>query len=201
MGSFNYSDANYLALGQLLEKFRDKPYPDVLRDDIIKPLGLTRTTIDEPWGGAPDLIHGYITIRGQRVDLSQSQEQIGSPSHGVVSTMSEVNDFFAALFQGRLLTANSLEEMKKTGSAPFGLGVIKWSEDCTGAHRFGGRGGFWDYRTIALSSADGRYQATMTMVPVPIPSPLEDPESENKHDLWTSQIASPLLETLDKLCQ
>lgn len=200
VGLVNYSDSNYLALGQLLEQFRGKPYPDVLRDDVIKPLGLTRTTIDEI-RGAPDLIHGYITIRGERVDGSQTEDQIGSPSHGVASTMSEVNDFFSALFQGRLISANSLEEMKKTNSTPFGLGIIQWSEDCTGAHRYGGRGGFWDYRTVAMSSADGRYQATMTMVPGPIPSPLEDPQSENKHNLWSGQITSALQESLDRLCE
>ncbi len=47
VGSFRYSDSNYLALGQLLEKLRGKPYPQVLRDDVIVPLGLGATSIDE----------------------------------------------------------------------------------------------------------------------------------------------------------
>lgn len=201
VGTFRYSDSNYLALGQLLEKFRGKPYPEILRDDVISPLGLSRTTIGELRREAPDMIHGYITIRGHRLDSTQHQEQIGSPSHGVISTMSEVNDFFAALFRGQLISGHSLEEMKTTGFDPYGLGIWEWSEDCSGAPRFGGKGGFWDYRTIVMSSADGRYQAAMTLVPGPIPSPVEDPESDKKHELWSGQIASALLETLDRLCQ
>ncbi|MCU1515750.1 MAG: hypothetical protein JWQ75_471 [Pseudarthrobacter sp.] len=202
VGSFGYSDSNYLALGQLLETLRGKPYAEVLRDDVIRPLGLTRTTVDDLHSGAPDVIHGYITIRGERVGGGVTPSQLDSPSHGVVSTMSDVNNFLAALFRGQLVSAKSLEEMKASGPVPlFGLGMLNWSQDCTGAARHGGRGGFWDYRTVAMSSADGRYQASMTMVPGPMPSPLEDPESENKHALWSDQIASALLETLDRLCQ
>lgn len=201
IGTFRYSNSNYLALGQLLENFRGKPYPDILRDEIFSPLGLSRTTISELQSEPSDMIHGYISVRGQRLGGTQTQEQIGSPSHGVISTMSDVNGFFAALFRGQLLSGNSLQEMKKTGNVPYGLGILEWSEDCSGAPRYGGRGGFWDYRTIAMSSADGRYQAAMTVVPGPIPSPLEDPESDKKHQLWSDQIASALLETLDRLCQ
>ncbi|MBP2269211.1 D-alanyl-D-alanine carboxypeptidase [Pseudarthrobacter sp. PvP004] len=202
VGNFRYSDSNYLALGQLLEKLRGKPYSEVLRDDIVKPLGLSHTTVDDPLHGAPDMIQGYITIRGQRVGGGPTPDQLGSPAHGVVSTMSDVNSFLGALFRGQLVSHSSLEEMKKTSRVPsFGLGMWKWSQDCTGAHRYGGRGGYLNYRTIATSSADGRYQATVTMVPAPLPSPLEDPEAENTRDLWSDQIQSALLETLDRLCQ
>lgn len=129
-------------------------------------------------------------------------DQLGSPAHGVVSTMSDINNFLAALFRGQLVSHSSLEEMKKTSRAPsFGLGTWKWSQDCTGAHRYGGRGGYLNYRTIATSSADSRYQATVIMVPAPLPSPLEDPEAENTRDLWSDQIQSALLATLDPLCQ
>ena len=200
VGNFHYSDSNYVALGLVLEKFRGKSYPEVLKEDIINPLGLSRTTVDDPLTDAQDLVHGYITIKGQRTEAGVTQEQLGSPSHGVVSTMSDVNDFLAALFGGRLLTAGSLAEMQKTVAGPYGLGIFVWSEDCTGAPRFFGRGGFLDFRTIALSSADGRYQATMTMATPPMVSPLEDPDVDRERDLWSDQIRSALLETLDRLC-
>jgi D-alanyl-D-alanine carboxypeptidase len=202
VGNFRYSDSNYLALGQLLEKLRGKPYSEVLHDDIIKPLGLTHTTVDDPLNGSPDMIQGYITIRGERVGGRPLPEQLGSPAHGVVSTMSDVNSFLGALFRGQLVSRSSLEEMKKTSRvASVGLGMLKWPQDCTGAHRYGGSGGFLDYRTTAISSADGRYQATMTMVPAPMPSPLEDPEAESQRALWSDQITSALLESLNGLCQ
>ena len=201
IGTFRYSDSNYVALGLILEKFRGKPYAEILRDDIVKPLGLDRTTIDDPLGNAADLIHGYVTIKGQRVEAGVTQEQLGSPSHGVVSTMSDVNDFLAALFGGKLISTAALAEMQETVVGPFGLGIISWTEDCSGKPRYFGRGGFLDFRTIAMSSADGRYQATMTVASPPIATPLEDPDTERERDLWSDQIRSALLETLDRLCQ
>lgn len=201
VGSFRYSDSNYVALGLILEKLRGKPYPEILRADIIEPLGLSKTTVDDPLGNAPDLIHGYVTIRGQRVEGGVTNEQLGSPSHGVVSTMSDVNDFLAGLFGGKLISAAALAEMQKAVVGPFGLGIISWTEDCSGKPRYLGRGGFLDFRTIAMSSADGRYQATMTVASPPIATPLEDPDTERERDLMSDQIRSALLETLDRLCQ
>ncbi|MFJ4027352.1 MULTISPECIES: hypothetical protein [unclassified Paenarthrobacter] len=124
-----------------------------------------------------------------------------SLAHGVVSTMSDVNDFLAALFGGKLVSAASLAEMQKTVVQPFGLGIISWTEDCSGKPRYFGRGGFLDFRTIAMSSADGRYQATMTLASPPLATPLEDPDTDRERDLWSDQIQSALLETLDRLCQ
>lgn len=201
VGSYHYSDSNYLALGQLLEKLRGKPYPQVLQDDVITPLGLETTSIDKAVGGEPDMIHGYITLRGERLDITQAPGELGSPAFGVISTMHDVNDFFAALFRGDLVSDTSLEEMTTPGGFPhYGLGIWKWSQGCTDDYRYGGRGSFWSYRTSAISSTDGQYQASMTLVTPPIPTPLEDPESEDKLDLWDDQMSSALQETLDRLC-
>lgn len=202
VGSFHYSDSGYLALGQLLEKLRGKPYRQVLKDDVINPLQLRRTSIDEDVRRAPDMIHGYITLRGERLDITQAEGERGAPWGGAISTVSDVNTFFGALFRGDLVSGASVNEMKKIGSGfpYYGLGIWKYNPDCTGDHRYGGKGGLWAYRTTAISSTDGRYQASMTLVPPPIPTFLEDPESDNKLNLWDDQMASALQETLDRLC-
>ncbi|MFJ4210960.1 serine hydrolase domain-containing protein [Paenarthrobacter sp. NPDC089675] len=202
IGSFLYSDSNYVALGLILEKLRGKSFPQILRDDIINPLALTGTTLDETQPSAGDMIKGYITVRGQRFAASPVPEQFGSPSHGVISTMSDMNDFLEALFNGKLISAGSLTEMQKAVEAPYGLGLFVWSNDCKGQPRFFARGGFLDFRTIAMSSADGSYQATYTLAPAPLPSPLEDPDMLRKRDLMSDQIVSALLETHERLfCQ
>lgn len=201
VGSFRYSDSNYLALGQLLEELRGKPYPQVLRDDVINPLGLGDTSIDQTARGESRMIHGYITLRGERLDITQAPDELGSPAYGAISTMHDVNDFFAALFRGDLVSDTSLKEMTTTGTFPlYGLGLWKWSQGCTKDYRYGGQGAFWSYRTTAISSTDGQQQASMTLVPPPMPTSLEDPESVDKLDLWDDQMASALQETLDRLC-
>lgn len=96
VGSFRYSDSNYLALGQLLEKLRGKAFAQVLRDDVINQLGLGATSIDQAVRGEPDMIHGYITLRGERLDVTQPPADLGSPAFGAISTMHDVNDFFGS---------------------------------------------------------------------------------------------------------
>jgi D-alanyl-D-alanine carboxypeptidase len=201
VGSFQYSDSNYVVLGELIEKLRGKPYPQVILQDIITPLGLESTFLEWDLSQDPKLVHGYVTFRDERFDITGTAPETGSPAFGAVSNVPDVNDFFAALFGGKLLSESSLKEMTNTDSFPlYGLGLWRWSEGCGGEYRFGGRGGFWAYRTTALASSDGRYQATMTLVPPPIPTSLEDPESENRLDLWDDQMESALQEALDRLC-
>ena len=40
VGSFKYSNSNYLALGLLIQTLRSKPIVDVLPEDVLGPLGL-----------------------------------------------------------------------------------------------------------------------------------------------------------------
>lgn len=200
VGLFQYSDSNNLALGLILERFRGKTYPQILRDDIIYPLGLTHTSIDDEVSDAADLLKGYVSIEGKRVSGGTPLERLGSPMPGVVSTMSDINDFMAALFGGRLISAGALAEMKKSVIGSFALGVFKWSPDCSGAPRFFAKGGFLDFRTIALSSSDGRYEATMTVSPAPEPAPRQNPGTLYERDLMSSQILSALMEVQDRLC-
>jgi D-alanyl-D-alanine carboxypeptidase len=201
VGLFSYSDSNYFVLGQLLEELRGKPYPEVLNADVIDPLGLDKTSIGERHWDDPDIVHGYITLRGERLDHVQSNLEIDSPAYGVISTVPEVNEFFAGLLGGRLVSDTALADMKKTDSSPYGLGIWRFSEDCKGSPRYGGLGGFWAYRTTAISSEDGRYQATLIQIPPPMPSELEDPESADKLEQWDSQVESALVETLERLCR
>jgi D-alanyl-D-alanine carboxypeptidase len=201
VGFFRYSDSNYLALGQLIEKLRGRPFVEVLRQDVIDRLKLEGTSIDPAAAAGADVVRGYITHRGERLDVTDAPGILGSPAYGAISTMSDVNDFYGALFRGELLAKESLQEMMRTEAIPlYGLGLWKWNQDCDGAHRYGGTGGFWTYRTASVASTDGKYQATMTLVPPPMPTPLEDPETNDKMNLWDDQMSSALQETLDRLC-
>lgn len=201
VGSFRYSDSNYMALGQLVEKLRGRPFTEMLREDVLDPLKLEDTSLDQAAVAGPSVIRGYITYGGERLDVTEAPGVVGSPAYGAISTMSDINDFYAGLFRGDLVSKDSLQEMTKTEAFPlFGLGLRKWSQGCDDNHRFGGTGGFWTYRTASVASTDGQYQATMTLIPPPIPTPLEDPETDGKFTLWDDQMVSALQETLDRLC-
>lgn len=203
VGSFRYSNTNYMALGLLVEALRHKPYAQVLREEVIDPLGLKDTTTQRLDLNHPALVHGYVMLRGERIDVTDNTVAIDSPAYGAVSTVADMNTFFGALFQGKLVSAKSLAEMEKPPSlAPYALGLwTRTTDGCTGEMRFEGRGGFWAYTTIAVSSKDGKYTAAMTLVPPALPTELEDSSTEAKRELYGGQIESALNETLDRLCQ
>lgn len=202
VGSFAYSNTNYLALGLLIQTLRHKPFVQVMREQVFGPLGLKNTSLDRIDPHETGLLHGYVTLRGERVDTTDNTFAAGNPAGGAVSTVEDLNLFMAGLFQGRALSAASLREMKTSpGFAPYGLGMWEHADGCSIESRHEGRGSFWDYQTVAVSSDDGRYQAAMTVTTPPMPTELEDPSSQSKRDLLNGQIESTLNETLDRLCE
>ncbi|QDG89337.1 serine hydrolase [Pseudarthrobacter sp. NIBRBAC000502770] len=201
VGSFRYSNTNYLALGLLIQELRHKPFTSVMREEIFGPLGLKSTTLDHLDPLESGLLHGYVTLRGERIDTTDNIFSAGSPAVGAVSTVEDMNHFMAALFQGRAISAASLGAMTaKTVFSPYGLGLWEHADGCSPQPRYAGRGLFWDYQTVAVSSSDGRYQASMTVTTPPLPTELEDESTQNMRELLVGQIESTLNEALDRLC-
>ncbi|MGM9474228.1 serine hydrolase domain-containing protein [Pseudarthrobacter sp. YS3] len=201
VGSFKYSNTNYLALGLLIQELRHKPFIQVMQEEVFEPLGLKNTSLKPVDLNEPGLLHGYATIRGERVDVTDNTAAAGNPAGGAVSTVGDLNLFMAALFTGQAVSAASLKEMKtRHGFAPYGLGVWEHADGCSKESRHEGLGSLWGYQTAAVSSADGRYQAAMTVTMPPLPTEFEDPSGQSKRELVNGQIESTLNETLDRLC-
>ena len=175
---FSYSNSNYLALGQLIEKLRGRPVADVLNQDIFAPLGLQHTSLAEPDRRAPDNIHAYVIDGGERVDVTQPEVWVGSPAGGVISTTQDINTFYRALLRGQLLSPAMLEEMKKkAGFADYGLGLRRFPDACSGDFRYGHTGRIFGYMSISITSADGGSQVTMAMAVRPLPGRTPQPHA------------------------
>lgn len=173
-----------------------------MQEEVFEPLGLKNTSLKPVDLTAPGLLHGYATIRGERVDVTDNTAWAGNPAGGATSTVEDVNIFMAALFTGRAISSASLREMKASpGFAPYGPGIWEHSDGCSKESRHEGLGSLWGHQTTAVSSADGRYQATMTVTVPPLPTGLEDPASEEKRSFMNGRMESTLNETLDRLCK
>ncbi|MDQ0732198.1 serine hydrolase domain-containing protein [Arthrobacter sp. B1I2] len=202
VGTFKYSNTNYLALGLLIQELRHKPFNQVMQEEVFEPLGLKNTSLKPVDLHTPGLLHGYATIRGERVDVTDNTAWAGNPAGGATSTVEDVNLFMSALFTGRAVSSASLKEMKTSpGFAPYGLGMWEHPDGCSKESRHEGLGSLWGHQTTAVSSADGRYQATMTVTVPPLPTGLEDPASEEKRNFMNGQMESTLNEALDRLCR
>ena len=98
---YSYSNTNYSALALLVEKLRGKDIGAVVHDDTVEPLGLKDTLMAGDGPGPQRMVHGYTrTDGGERVDNTLSPFHVGSADTGMISTVPELNAFFAALQKG-----------------------------------------------------------------------------------------------------
>ncbi|MGV9239219.1 serine hydrolase domain-containing protein [Streptomyces nigra] len=114
---FHYSNPGYTVLGALVEKLRGAPWADVLRREVLEPLGLERTDTrpSAPHAG------GWAVHPWADVMLPEPAEDLGrmAPAGQLWSTTGDLARFAAFLANGddRVLGAGSLREMR-TPAAP-----------------------------------------------------------------------------------
>lgn len=162
----SYSNTNYIIAGLLLEKVTGTPAERLITRHVIDRAGLRDTSfprsprIPGPHSKAYESMYGLIDPPR---DYSVYDMSWGGTAGALVSTMDDLNRFYRALLQGRLVGAAQLAEMQRTvpvGAAGFaieyGLGLYALDLPCG---RFWGHdGGVWGMGTQSLASSDGRRQ-------------------------------------------
>ena len=166
---FAYSNSNYIALALIVERLRGRPIGEVIRTDIIEPLGLSGTLMTAAGPPPSDMVHGYITLDSKRLDVSYPAAQIDNAAGGMVSSVADVNAFYRALLQNRLLKPDTITQMESPLYARYALGVVRWNDLCTNDFYYGHPGEVPGYGTISMSSADGSRQLTIAVAYPPEP--------------------------------
>jgi CubicO group peptidase (beta-lactamase class C family) len=108
----HYSNPGYTLLGALVEKVRGASWEEVLRQEVLEPLGLNRTS------GRPQAPHagGWAVHPWADVMLAEPAEDLGrmAPAGQLWSTTGDLARFAVFLAQGddRVLSAESVREMR-----------------------------------------------------------------------------------------
>lgn len=125
----HYSNPGYTLLGSLVESVRSMPWEEVLRTEVLEPLGLDRTTAQPvaPHAG------GWAVHPWADVMMPEPLEDLGlmAPAGQLWSTTGDLAKFAAFLVRGdaRVLSAESVREMRTSaappepGSADLGYGL------------------------------------------------------------------------------
>ncbi|WP_329273980.1 serine hydrolase domain-containing protein [Streptomyces sp. NBC_01451] len=114
----HYSNPGYSVLGALVEELRGAPWEDVLRREVLEPLGLERTS------GQPQAPHagGWAVHPWADVLLPEPTEDLGrmAPAGQLWSTTGDLARFAAFLAKGddRVLSAASVAEMRTPAAPP-----------------------------------------------------------------------------------
>ncbi|WP_327728804.1 beta-lactamase family protein [Streptomyces sp. NBC_00487] len=114
---FHYSNPGFTLLGALVEQLRGAPWEDVLRREVLEPLGLRRTT----WHPEAPHAGGWAVHPWADVMLPEQVEDLGrmGPAGQLWSTTGDLARFAVLLAKGddRVLSAESVAEMR-TPAAP-----------------------------------------------------------------------------------
>lgn len=134
---FAYTDTGYLLVGMIVERAGGEPYSDQVRQRFLEPLELHLTTPSDR-RQIPGLVPGYVT-GGDALGLPPKTVEDGvmvfSPASewtggGLASNPADLVRWARALYEGRALSAPSLDELLTSvpwGDAEgvrYGLGVI-----------------------------------------------------------------------------
>ena len=189
-----YTNTNYVVLGMLVERVSQRPVGEQIDQRIVKKLGLSHTYFPAPGDRSIKGTHpqGYhLSAGGKLEDMTEMDPAWAWAAGAMVSTPSELNTFFQAVFDGRLLTQSSIDEMKNGAvdassrlgpGTVYGLGLIGRSLTCGGTS-WGHGGTIHGYQTNNAVGPDG---TAAIFAVTALPSAIADqnnPESsaEEKH--------------------
>jgi D-alanyl-D-alanine carboxypeptidase len=109
-----YSNSGYILLGAIIEKVSGKSYKDFLTTEILTPLGLKDTTMDDYAEIVPNRAHGYAKSATSPSGFANPDFLTLSgagPAGAMRSTVSDMLAWHTALFGGKVLKPQSLAVM------------------------------------------------------------------------------------------
>lgn len=123
----SYSNAAYFLLGLVLEKVTGKSYEEVLREKITAKIGLKDTytatgNIDVDKNEALT----YFNLGGDWKQGAETHPSVFFGAGHIISTSNDLAKFIQALFDGKLISRESLDQMK-TMRNDEGLGMMPFT--------------------------------------------------------------------------
>ena len=123
----SYSNTGYSLLAAIIEKLSGKSYDEYVRDNILAPLGLTHTGFLLPGFADRDLAHGYRSNGEDAGTMLAKGHAADGPywnlrgNGGMLSTVSDMHDFYQALFETEKLLPRNARNGLFDPNEPVGL--------------------------------------------------------------------------------
>ncbi|MFF4348023.1 serine hydrolase domain-containing protein [Streptomyces sp. NPDC001530] len=154
-GRFAYSNTNYVLLGMVVEQVTGHSYAIEAERRIITPLRLTgtsfpgaRTSLPSPHGRA---------YAADGSDATELDPRVAGAAGELISTLADLDRFYAALLGGDLLPSRWMREMLNTRAAhgSYGMGLFPVKLPC-GTTVWGHNGRITGSYVRTAATVDGR---------------------------------------------
>ncbi|MER7187958.1 serine hydrolase domain-containing protein [Streptomyces hyaluromycini] len=173
-GRYAYSSTGYVVLGMVIRQVTGHSYATEVRRRIITPLRLTgtslpgaRTTLPSPHGRA---------YAADGSDVTELDPRVAGAAGELVTTLDDLDRFYAALLDGELLPPRRLREMLDTRAAQgaYGLGIFPVKLPC-GTTVWGHNGRIAGSYVRSAGSIGGRHVLTFRVNTTAISDPDLEP--------------------------
>ena len=112
--SYEYSNSNYVLLGDIIEKVSKEKYEDYIQKNILTPLEMNETGFLSNQSTIKEKAIGYSIIGGNTNKLTKSidcENSLPYSAGEICSTAEDLYKWQRALFAGNLIKKESLDEM------------------------------------------------------------------------------------------
>lgn len=125
--AFDYNNCDYIVLGKIVERVTGQTYERALRERILQPLGLADTGLLRQDRVVERLAETYFAReeRGPMTPDLPAYPENWYAAGAMYSSAQDLAKFADALYDGRLLSADSLRRMLDPGLDDYGYGL--WS--------------------------------------------------------------------------
>ncbi|HEY0769032.1 MAG TPA: serine hydrolase domain-containing protein, partial [Sphingobacteriaceae bacterium] len=165
---FSYNNTGYVLLGYIVEKVTGKSYQDALKERITRKIGLKDTYLGT---GYTDVSKNESFSYRYERDWEQQSEihpSIPAGAGAIVSTPNDLAKFIQALFDGKIVSKESLASMKTIRDG-YGMGMESYTYNgktfyghAGGGNNFGSWLAFQPEEKLALA-----YTSNAKVYPVP----------------------------------
>lgn len=178
---YDYSNTGFYLLGELVETVLEKSLREAFQEYIFTPAGLNQTTYDD----SSDRRHPIDSLADNGRAYEYHLSAVGAAG-AIVATPADVARFGHALFTGKLVSAQGLEEMQQDigfeqGGDHYGLGMRMWDDH--GIKHLGHTGALMGYRSILMYLPE--YNTTVAL------------STHHSHYRWYDLVNNVLLEMAD----
>ena len=121
---FNYSNSGYFLLGAIVEKVTGKPYEQVLKENILDPVGMKNTGYDHYSAIISKRATGYTKTPVGYENAPYLDMTIPYAAGSLFSTVEDLFLWDQALYGEKILSAKSKEVMFKPNLNNYGYGFV-----------------------------------------------------------------------------
>ncbi len=118
-----YSNSNYMLLGYIIEDVTNKPYKANVNDRITRPLGLKDTYYYSHINPKRGEAYSYTYENNKWEKVEEWDHSVAYAAGALLSTPNDLTEFIDALFDGKVIKKESLEQMTELDMG-YGKGIL-----------------------------------------------------------------------------